>query len=106
MTTEDRASMMRSDASADPDAGAIKATVWEHFDTGATVVSADGNEIGTVRERMPHYLELRAEKNLLTDVELYVPRDFVERVDGDRVMLNRTSAELKEMDLSTPPALQ
>jgi hypothetical protein len=55
---------------------------------------------------MPQYLELRAEKNLLTDVELYVPRDFVERVDSDRVVLNRTSAELKEMDLSTPPALQ
>ena len=106
MTTDDRASMTDAEAAMDPDGDAIKVTGWEHFDTGAMVVDADGEEIGTVRERMPHYLELRAEKNLLTDVEVYVPRDFVDRIEGDRVILNRTSADLREMDLSTPPALQ
>jgi hypothetical protein len=46
MTTEDRMSTARANEPADPDAATIKATVWEHFDTGATVVSADGEQIG------------------------------------------------------------
>jgi hypothetical protein len=105
MTTDDRPTMPQADTT-DPDRDAIPVSGWEHFDPGATVVSADGEELGTVRERMPHYLELRAEKNLLADVEWYLPRAFVERVEERRVVLNRTAAELREMDLSTPPALQ
>ena len=89
----------------EPDSDAIQVSEWAHFDSGATVVSADGEDIGTVRERMPHYLEVRAKWNLLADVELYIPRDLVEQVDGDRVRLNRTSAELHEMDLATPPTI-
>jgi hypothetical protein len=105
MTTEDRPTMPHA-AVPDPDGEAIAVSGWEHFDPGATVVSADGEDLGTVRERMPHYLEVRAEKNLLTDVEWYIPRALVERVEGTRVVLNRTAAELRAMDLSTPPALQ
>ncbi|MGD9891558.1 MAG: DUF2171 domain-containing protein [Dehalococcoidia bacterium] len=106
MTAKDRASMTDAEAETDPGGAAIKVTGWEHFDVGATVVSADGEAIGVVQERMPHYLELRAEKNPLADVEVYIPRDFVERIEDDRVMLNRTAAALRDMDLSTPPALQ
>ncbi len=107
MTIEDRPSTMNADMNpVEPDAGAIKATGWEHFDAGATVLSADGEEIGTVRERLPQYLQVRVSRNLLTDEEMYVPRTLVERVEGDKVYLNRSSAELEEMDLKTPPALQ
>jgi hypothetical protein len=106
MTTDDHASMTDAEAETDPGGAAIKVTGWEHFDVGATVISADGEEIGSVQERMPHYLELRAEKNLLADVEVYIPRNFVERIEGNRIMLNRTSADLHDLDLSTPPALQ
>jgi hypothetical protein len=70
------------------------------------VLSADGEAVGTVRERMPAYLEVRAKRNLLTDEELYIPRELVERVDGDTVYLNQSAEALKEMNLSTLPALQ
>ena len=107
MTTEDRPSMMKPEtADVDPQGEAIRATSWEHFDSGASVITADGEELGTVRERMPHYLEVKAGRNLLTDVEMYVPRELVDRVEEGKVYLNRTSTEVKEMDLKTPPALQ
>ncbi len=88
----------------DPDG--IRDQNWAIVDPGSTVVTADGEEFGSVRERMPHYLELRVRKNLLSDVELYVPRELIDRVDGDRVVLNRTATELNDMDLSKPPALR
>jgi hypothetical protein len=107
MTMENRRLSPEAETPApDPGGEAIKAAGWEHFDSGSTVIAADGEEVGTVRERTPLYLQIRAAKNLLADVELYVPRDFVDRVEGDTLVLNRTSQELSEMDLSTPPALQ
>lgn len=107
MTSGDHASTMNSETpDVNPQGDAIKATGWEHFDSGATVITADGEELGTVQERMPQYLEVKAERNLLTTVEMYVPRNLVDRVEEGKVYLNRTSAEVKEMDLKTPPALQ
>jgi hypothetical protein len=107
MTHDERSSTTRAEmANPEPKAGAIDATGWEHFDPGATVVTADGEEVGTVRERMPQYLQVRKKKNLLADEEMYVPRELIDRVEQGTVYLGRTSAELEEMHLTTPPALQ
>jgi hypothetical protein len=107
LTTEDRRPETALETPAvDPGDGTIRATGWQHFDSGAMVLSADGEAVGTVRERMPAYLEVRAKRNLLTDEELYIPRELVERVDGDTVYLNQSAEALKEMNLSTLPALQ
>lgn len=82
----------------------IKDQGWAAFDPGSTVVSADGDEIGTVREKMPLYLVLRAKRNLLSEVELYLPREHIDRVESDRIVLSRTAAEIEKMDLTRPPA--
>lgn len=107
MTSDDRAAMTRAEmADPNPKSDAIEATGWEHFDSGATVISADGEEVGTVRERMPQYLQVRKKKNVLADEEMYVPRELIDRVEQGTVYLGRTAAELEEMNLTTPPALQ
>ncbi|MGH2600893.1 MAG: PRC-barrel domain-containing protein [Dehalococcoidia bacterium] len=84
----------------------IKDQNWFIVDPGSTVVTADGEEIGSVRERMPQYLEVRVHKNLLADEEMYVPRTLVDRVEDGRVILDRTRGQLEEMDLTTTPALK
>lgn len=88
------------------EADGIKDQNWAGFDPGTSVVTADGEDFGTVREKMPHYLTLRAHKNLLTEVEMYVPRELIDRVEGDRLILTHTADQLRDMDLTKPPALR
>jgi hypothetical protein len=88
------------------DAGGIKEQTWFIFDDGAQVVTADGEDYGTVKEKTPQYLTLRVPQNLLTHAEVYVPREFVAQAEGDRVTLQYSKAELEEMDLTKPPAVR
>jgi hypothetical protein len=88
------------------DEGEIKDQNWFLFDEGTAVVTADGEAFGSVREKTPHYLTLRVRQNLLSDAEMYVPRDFVAGVEGDTVTLRHSKAELDEMDLTKPPAVR
>jgi hypothetical protein len=88
------------------EADGIKDQNWAGFDPGSSVVTADGEDFGTVREKMPQYLTLRAKKSLLEEVEMYVPRDFVDRVEEGRLVLTHTADQLREMDLTRPPALR
>lgn len=88
------------------DADGIKDQHWAIVDSGSKVVTADGDEIGTVREKMPTYLTLRVKRDLLTEVEMYVPRDMIDRVEGDSVHLARSGAEIETMDLTKPPAMR
>jgi hypothetical protein len=55
---------------------------------------------------MPVYLVLRAPKSLLEDVEMYIPRDSIDRIDGDRLVLRHTAEQLRAMDLTRPPAVR
>jgi hypothetical protein len=88
------------------DADGIKDQNWAGFDPGSKVVTADGEDFGSVREKTPHYLILRAHKNALEEVEMYVTRDLVARVEGDRVVLTHTAGQLRELDLTKPPAVR
>ncbi len=108
MTTHDPHSTGRSDDvhDADEQRDGIKDQNWAIVDPGSEVVTSDCEKFGTVREKMPHYLTLRARRNLLSEIEMYLPRDFIDRVDGDRIVLSRSAAELAEMDLTVPPALK
>jgi hypothetical protein len=90
----------------DQDPDGINDSNWFLFDEGNQVVTADGEEYGSVRTKTPHYLMLRVRKNLLTDEELYVPRDFVATVRGDQVTLRYSKTELEKMDLTMPPAVR
>jgi hypothetical protein len=90
----------------DRDADAVKDQNWAIVDPGSSVVTADGEDFGTVREKMPSYLVLRAPKSLLEDVEMYIPRDAIDRIDGDRLVLRHTADQLRAMDLTSPPAVQ
>ena len=97
---------MRHNDAADADTQEpIKDQNWFIVDPGADVYGSDGEKIGTVRERMPHYLEIKVRENFFSDAEMYVPRDLIDRVEGDKVYLTRSESELKEMDLKTPPAV-
>jgi hypothetical protein len=91
---------------AERDGDPIKPQGWLIADPGSPVVTADGEEIGSVRERMPHYLEVRVHRDLLNDVEMYVPGELVQAVEGGRVILSRTREQLERMNLTTPPALK
>lgn len=84
----------------------IKAQKWLIANPGADVRTSDGEAFGTVRETMDSYLVVRARGNLFSDVELYVPRDFVDEATDAGVRLNRSAAELKSLNLETPPAMQ
>ena len=108
MTTRDPDSGGRSADlhEADEQRDGIKDQNWAIVDPGSDVVTSDGEKFGSVREKMPHYLTLRVRRNLLSEIEMYVPRDFIERVEGDRIVLSRSAAELEEMDLTVPPALK
>lgn len=75
------------------------------FTTGSEVYTADGEKYGTVRDKAETYLQVRVPNNALTDVEAYVPRDFIARVEGESVYLDKTAEELAAMDLSTPTTL-
>jgi hypothetical protein len=67
-------------------------------------VTADGEETGSVGERMPHYLAVRVHHDLLNDVEIYVPSELVQAVEGGRVILSRTREQLERTNWP-PPAL-
>lgn len=84
----------------------IKSENWAIVDPGADVFTSDGHKLGTVRDAMPEYLEIKAHENVLVDTEIYVPRSFVVRVEDTNVYLGHTAAELRAMDLKTPPALR
>jgi hypothetical protein len=86
--------------------GEIQPQEWAAVADGSTVLTADGQELGTVRESLPSTLHIKAPANLLSDVEMYVPRAWVAAADGTTVRLSRSKAELEEMDLTTPPALR
>jgi hypothetical protein len=91
---------------AEQDGDPIKPQGWLIVDPGSPVVTADGQEIGSVRERTPHYLEVRVHRDLLNDVEMYVPNELVQAFEGGQVFLSRTREQLERMNLTTPPALQ
>jgi hypothetical protein len=89
-----------------PDGDGISPQGWMIAEPGSPVVTADGEEIGSVRERTPLYLQVRAHRDLLNDVEMYVPNELIQTVEGGRVLLGRTREQLEAMDLTTPPALK
>jgi hypothetical protein len=105
MTTPHRETERPADAAAaeNPD---IKPEQWMIANPGAVVLDAAGQEIGTVRETLPEYLQLKVKENLLTDIELYLPRELVSHATHDRVHVAHTLDELKQMNLTTPPALR
>ena len=86
--------------------GEIAPQEWAILNSGAKVYSADGEQYGTVRESMELYLMLKIPDGALSDSEVYLPRDLIDRVEGDEVHLSRSFAELEELDLKTPPALR
>jgi hypothetical protein len=73
--------------------------------SGSDVLTADGEKYGTVRDKAETYLQVRVPHDALTDIEAYVPRKLIDRVEGDTIHLNKTASELEAMDLTTPPAL-
>jgi hypothetical protein len=84
----------------------IKPQNWDGLDPGADVFDVSGEKLGTVRETMPHYLTIKVHENVLATAEMYVPRELVARAAGTEVHLNRTAADLEQMELKTPPALR
>jgi hypothetical protein len=76
--------------------GEIQPQEWAAVADGSTVLTADGQELGTVRESLPSTLHIKAPANLLSDVEMYVPRAWVAAADGTTVRLSRSKAELGE----------
>lgn len=82
----------------------IKSEEWTLVDQGADVHDSEGERIGTVRESMPSYLLIKVKLNLLSDVEMYIPRELVQHVTSEKVHLNITKDSLESRDLTTPPA--
>ena len=103
MSTSDARSAASPDPIDDPN---VKEQGWMLVDPGSSVVTADGDEVGTIRELTPHYVQVRAKRNVLSDVEMYIPNDIVEGSQDGQLRLMVTKAALEEMDLTTPPALK
>jgi hypothetical protein len=79
---------------------------WQIADEGAKAYAVDGEELGTVRETLPDCLNIKVHDGWFKDVEMYVPRDLIDRVEGGDVYLRASKDDLNAMDLSTPPALR
>ena len=68
---------------------------------GTKVESADGVNLGTVKEiQLKHYL---IEKGLIFKHDLYVPYDAIANYDGDTAWLNVTKAEIDASNWNESP---
>jgi hypothetical protein len=76
------------------------------FTTGSEVHTADGEKYGTLYELGEGYIQVRVPQGALTDVERYVPRDLIDGVRDDVVVLTKSKDELEELDLTTPPTIE
>ncbi|MGH7929316.1 MAG: DUF2171 domain-containing protein [Candidatus Binatia bacterium] len=73
--------------------------------TGSDVKTSDGQDFGTLYELAEGYILVRVPHGALTDVDQYVPRELVDRVEGDAIYLTKSADELDSMDLSVPRTL-
>lgn len=101
---KERGTANQADMTTDNPAEAIQPQQWSIEDPGAKVIDADSDQIGTVCEMMPSYLEIKVQENLLTDAEMYVLRPIVVRVAADVVLPRHTKDELQKVNLESPPA--
>jgi uncharacterized protein (TIGR02271 family) len=73
---------------------------WE-IDNGWDVFTSDGDKIGDVEEVHPHYLVVG--KGLIFHSERYVPVSTIAAVDGNKVRLSVTKAEIERQGWDTIP---
>ena len=76
------------------------------FTTGSEVQTADGEKFGTLYEISESYIHVRVPQGALTDVERFVPRDLIDSVQNDVVVLTKSKEQLDALDLTTPPAVE
>jgi hypothetical protein len=76
------------------------------FTTGSEVQTADGEKYGTLYEISDSYIQVRVPQGAFTDVERFVPRDLIDRVQDDVVVLTRSKEQMDALDLTTPPAVE
>lgn len=74
--------------------------VWE-IDHGWDVYSSDGDKLGDVEEVQPHYLTVS--KGFFFPSEKYVPVSAITNVDGERVYVNASKAEIDNLGWDTVP---
>lgn len=82
---------------------AIKQT---DFTTGSKVLTSDGEEYGSVYEIAEGYILVRVPEGPLTDIDQYVPRGLVDRVENEAIRLSCSQSDLEGMDLSAPPTIE
>ncbi len=75
---------------------------FARIEPGWSVISADGEELGTVRGKGRNYLVVPYGKAL--ERTMFVPREYVESVAAQRVILNQPYGLLIDMKLDQPPA--
>ncbi len=66
-----------------------------HIREHATVVGSDGGHVGTVDHVDGGEIKLTKKDSDAGGLHHYIPLDFVDSADGDRVRLNRTADEVK-----------
>lgn len=76
------------------------------FTTGSEVQTADGEKYGTVYELGDGYIHVRVPQGALTDVERFVPRNLIDSVREDVVVLSKSRDELEALNLTTPPTIE
>lgn len=67
----------------------------EMIQTGWTVWTADGQELGTILATDP--TSMRVKKKGLLGGELVVPRDLVDEVETGRVELSKTKSDVEAL---------
>lgn len=75
---------------------------FARIERGWTVISADGEELGSVRGKGRNYLVVPYGEEY--ERTMFVPREYVESVASQRVILNQPYGLLIDMKLNEPPA--
>ncbi len=75
---------------------------FARIEPGWPVLSADGEELGTVRGKGRNYLVVPYGQE--HERTMFVPVEYIETVGGHRVILNQPSGLLLDMKLDAPPA--
>jgi len=75
---------------------------FARIEAGWSVLSADGEELGTVRSKGRNYLVVPYGEE--RERTMFVPREYVESVASQRVILNQPYGLLIDMKLNEPPA--
>jgi uncharacterized protein YrrD len=81
---------------------------WLVLEPGHAVVTADGEQLGTVKEVLGDteadiFDGLRVSTGLLGSDEKYVPAELLESIDTDAVHLTIPAAESDRLDGLAPP---